>query len=358
VKAMHCEGNCEGKMKKIRVFDFFSGCGGTSQGFKQAGFDVVFGLDFDKDASNSFQLNFPEAEFINDDIRVIDCDAIKDKFNLDKNNSYTLFSGCAPCQPYSKQNSNKKIDDPRLDLLAEFSRFVSHYLPDFVFVENVPGLQKFNKNEGTFRNFLNVLEFNGYSVDFKVIPAAWFGVPQTRERLVLLAAKNHIVELPKRTHGIEDKPYSTVRQWIGSLPPLEAGTKHAFIADHESAKLSEINIERIKVTPEGGGREAWPENLVLRCHQDHKGHSDVYGRLSWDKPASGLTTRCISYSNGRFGHPEQNRAISLREAACLQTFPLYFKFSGSLQSRARQIGNAVPPKMSEAIANQIISLIK
>jgi len=344
-------------MTKIKVFDFFSGCGGTSQGFKQAGLDIVFGLDFDKDASESFRLNFPEAEFVNDDIRTISCDAISHLFNIEKNDEYTLFSGCAPCQPYSKQNSNKKEDDPRLDLLSEFCRFVTYYLPDFVFVENVPGLQKFNQNEGTFKRFLSTLIDNGYSVDFKIIPAAWFGVPQTRERLVLLASKNYKVELPVQTHGTLDTPYSTVREWIGDLPPIVAGAKHATIPDHESARLTDLNIQRIKATPEGGGREAWPPTLVLKCHQNHKGHTDVYGRLSWDKPASGLTTRCISYSNGRFGHPVQNRALSLREAACLQTFPMDYLFTGSLQSRARQIGNAVPPKMSEAIAKQIIKLV-
>ncbi len=345
------------KMNKIRVFDFFSGCGGTSQGFKQAGFDVVFGLDFDRDASESFRLNFPEATIVNDDIRTISCDTISHLFDLEENDGYTLFSGCAPCQPYSKQNSNRKEDDPRLDLLSEFCRFVAYYLPDFVFVENVPGLQKFNQNEGTFKNFLNTLIGYGYSVDFNIIPAAWFGVPQTRERLVLLASKKWKVKLPVKTHGTLDTPYSTVREWIGDLPPIVAGAKHATIPDHESARLTDINIQRIKATPEGGGREAWPQALVLKCHQNHKGHTDVYGRLSWDKPASGLTTRCISYSNGRFGHPVQNRALSLREAACLQTFPMDYLFTGSLQSRARQIGNAVPPKMSEAIAKQIIKLI-
>lgn len=343
-------------MRKIKVFDFFSGCGGTSQGFKQAGFEVVFGLDFDKDASESFKLNFPEAKFINTDIRKLADEDISHFFDKEEN-ALTLFSGCAPCQPFSKQNSNKKDNDPRLDLLCEFSRFVSYYLPDFVFVENVPGIQKFDKNEGNFKHFLNMLSQHGYHVDYKVIPAAWFGVPQTRERLVLLASKNFYVELPFKTHGIDSMPYSTVRDWIGNLPPIDAGTKHPSIPDHESASLSDVNLQRIKATPEGGGREAWPIDLILNCHKNHKGHTDVYGRLFWDRPASGLTTRCISYSNGRFGHPEQNRAISLREAACLQTFPMNYKFSGSLQSRARQIGNAVPPKMSEAIANKILNII-
>ena len=125
--------------------------------------------------------------------------------------------------------------------------------------------------------------------------------------------------------------------------------------DHTAAKLSDLNIKRIKATPEGKGRESWPEELILKCHKKYKGHTDVYGRLSWDKPASGLTTRCISYSNGRFGHPEQDRAISVREAALLQTFPLDYSFTGSLVSKAKQIGNAVPPKMAEALGRAIIA---
>lgn len=344
-------------MNKIKVFDFFSGCGGTSQGFKQAGFDVAFGLDFDHDAACSFKLNFPDAEFINADIRTLENNVIEHLFNVN-DSSYTLFSGCAPCQPYSRQNSNKKEGDPRLDLLNEFGRFVQHYLPDFVFVENVPGMQKFNENEGTFKSFISMLSRHGYNVDFKVLPAAWYGVPQTRERLVLLAAKNHQVTLPTQTHGLENSPYSTVRDWIGFLPPISAGETHPTVSDHVSAKLSDVNLQRIKATAEGGGRESWPDHLILECHRTHKGHSDVYGRLYWDKLASGLTTRCISYSNGRFGHPEQNRAISVREAACLQTFPLDYKFTGALNSKAKQIGNAVPPKMAEVIGNQILHIMR
>lgn len=127
------------------------------------------------------------------------------------------------------------------------------------------------------------------------------------------------------------------------------------VVDHTAAKLSAINIKRIQATPEGKGRESWPEDLILDCHRKYSGHTDVYGRLSWDKPASGLTTRCISYSNGRFGHPEQDRAISIREVALLQTFPFDYIFTGSMVSKAKQIGNAVPPKMAEALGKAIIS---
>jgi DNA (cytosine-5)-methyltransferase 1 len=149
-----------------------------------------------------------------------------------------------------------------------------------------------------------------------------------------------------------------VQDWIGNLPRIRAGETHPDDQDHQAALLSDINLKRIALTPEGGNRESWPQNLWLDCHRDHKGHTDVYGRLSWNKPAAGLTTRCISYSNGRFGHPEQNRAISVREAACLQTFPRHYAFRGNLNSRARQIGNAVPPLMAQRFGEAILEHAK
>jgi DNA (cytosine-5)-methyltransferase 1 len=136
---------------------------------------------------------------------------------------------------------------------------------------------------------------------------------------------------------------------------LGAGQICELDIEHQAAKLSEKNIARIKATLQGGGRENWPENLWLECHKYHRGHTDVYGRLAWDKPAAGLTTKCISYSNGRFGHPEQDRAITVREAACLQTFPRNYTFSGGMLSKARQIGNAVPPLVAKAIGETILS---
>lgn len=342
--------------KKIHVYDFFSGCGGTSAGLKSVGMDIVFGLDIDLDSSNTFAKNNPLAHFINGDIKQTSVESIRPLVIKSRNkNAYTLFCGCAPCQPFSKQNKSRNEDDPRKDLLSEFSRFVSHYSPDFVLIENVPGIQNVDINNGSFQLFLECLSSLGYQFDYGVIPALWFGVPQTRERFVLLASKHNAIYLPSKTHDGIKTPFSTVRDWIGSLPPIAAGETHKDVIDHTAAKLSELNIKRIKATPEGKGRETWPKELILECHKKYSGHTDVYGRLSWDKPASGLTTRCISYSNGRFGHPEQDRAISLREAALLQTFPFDYIFTGSMISKAKQIGNAVPPKMAEALGRAIIS---
>lgn len=340
---------------KISVFDFFSGCGGTSQGFKDAGLDIVFGLDFDKDAADTFKLNFPKAKFINTNISQLGEDCLEADFETCKiNNSYTLFSGCAPCQPFSKQNRQKKEGDPRTNLLLEFSRFVTYYKPDFVFIENVPGMQSLKVDSAPFQKFLITLDQLGYNYDYGVVSAIWYGVPQNRKRLILMASKLGPIKLPEIIHDGISKPYSVVSDWIGNLPAIENGQSSSTIPDHQSASLSEINLLRIQNTPEGGDRTNWPESLTLSCHEKHKGHKDVYGRLSWSKPSSVLTTRCTSYSNGRFGHPDQDRAISLREAALLQTFPIDYQFSGSFNSKAKQIGNAVPPLMSKVVGLEFI----
>lgn len=336
----------------VKVFDFFSGCGGTSCGFRQAGMEIVMGLDIDADAASTYRANFPQAEFIQSDIRTLPTEALTHL--LTDRKSPILFCGCAPCQPFSKQNLQKDINDPRRDLLTEFGRFVQAWNPDYIFIENVPGMQRIKSNDGPLQNFMCLLADLEYYYQIDVLPALWFGVPQTRERLVLLASKFPSIKLPEPTHGLNKAAFSTVQDWIGNLPKLCAGETHPDDPDHQAATLSDINLERISLTPQGGGRECWPKKLWLDCHRDHKGHTDVYGRLAWNKPAAGLTTRCISYSNGRFGHPEQNRAISVREAACLQTFPRHYIFKGNLNSRARQIGNAVPPLMAQRFGEAIM----
>jgi len=336
----------------IDVFDFFSGCGGTSSGFKQAGLNIRMGLDNEIDAAKTYKRNFPEAVFINDDIRKIHPSSISNIVGGRKNK--LLFSGCAPCQPFSKQNRHVKKDDERINLLDEFAKFIKFWMPEYVFIENVPGMQRNAEKSDTFKRFTGLLSSIGYNYDAKIVEAQSYGVPQRRSRLVLLASLVGEAEIPPPTHGDGLRPLTTVRDWIFDLPPLENGTSHPDDPDHFATRLSELNLERIRATPEGGGRDSWPDHLLLDCHRGYTGHSDVYGRLSWDKPAVGLTTRCISYSNGRFGHPVQDRALSLREAACLQTFPRSFAFYGSKNSKARQVGNAVPPLMAKAVARMLL----
>ncbi|WP_448131211.1 DNA cytosine methyltransferase [Stutzerimonas chloritidismutans] len=338
----------------IQVVDFFSGCGGTSCGFQAAGLEILAGLDIDTEAAATFKKNFPTAYFIEGDVRKLDT-AILEPL-IGPRNYPLLFAGCAPCQPFSRQNRTTSQTDPRRTLLKEFGRFVETWMPDYVFVENVPGIQRIQKS-GPLYYFQRLLKKLGYHSECGVVPALWYGVPQKRERLVLLASRHSAIQIPNPTHGpgMPEGPYTTVADWIQNLPPIEAGETHYLDKDHVAAALTELNLKRIRATPEGGGRGDWPQSLWLNCHKAYSGHSDVYGRLCWDRQASGLTTRCISYSNGRFGHPSQDRAISVREAACLQTFPREYKFVGSISSRARQIGNAVPPKMAEVFGRAFLS---
>lgn len=337
----------------INVFDFFSGCGGTSCGLREAGMRIVYAVDSNEVAAETFSKNFPEATVSSEKIEDVDVEEIS---GLVKGcDGPLLFSGCAPCQPFSKQNSRRDEDDPRRNLLSEFQRFVEYWQPDYVLVENVPGLQKLSKT-GPFASFLEKLAISGYNYSFKVVSACDFGVPQRRERLILLASKCGSISFPLSTHGPSvGAGYSTVRDWIYDFPEISAGEVYAADPDHQAAKLSPLNMERIRATPEGGGRESWPKYLWLDCHRNYSGHTDVYSRLSWNKLASGLTTRCISFSNGRFGHPQQDRAISLREAASLQTFPKDFSFVGSLSERARQVGNAVPPLLAKVLGDRFIA---
>jgi len=327
------------------VVDFFSGCGGTSLGLRDSEMRILAGIDDDPDAAATFKLNFPEAKFFEKDIQDVSIEDIRELLP----DGEVMFAGCAPCQPFSKQNRSKAPDDPRRLLLGEFQRFVTALEPDHIIVENVPGLQRVGKN-GPLADFIDELEGLGYEVVWDILHASHYGVPQRRTSFVLLASLiPGRVQLPRPTHGPKRLPVSIVQEWISGLPPLEAGTVDTNDADHCAMSVSEKNMQRLRATPEGGGRDSWPAELLLDCHSRHKGHSDVYGRLAWDRPASAMTTRCLSYSNGRFGHPSEDRAISVREAACLQTFPRDFRFAGNITSRGRQIGNAVPPVLSRAI---------
>ena len=339
----------------IDVADFFCGCGGTSAGLRKAGMNIVVGIDNDFDSGVTFSKNFPDAEFVLQDIRLLQpYDLVP---YLPKNRLRPLlFSACAPCQPFTRQRTRLKTEDDRSSLLDEVHRFVRVFRPEYIFVENVAGLQNFSSEQGPLRRFCDLLKELGYDSGSGILRAQDYGVPQYRRRFVLLASSISCIEWPPApTHGPDTKhfEFETVWKWIGNLPPIGAGESDPTIPNHRAANLSELNLKRIAHTPPSGGRHDWPEHLMLNCHYAHDGHTDVYGRLHKDKPAAALTTRCISLSNGRFGHPTQNRALSVREAARLQTFDDSFRFEGSLNSMARQIGNAVPVKLAEAFGRYV-----
>jgi len=335
--------------RRISVIDFFSGCGGTSLGLEQAGMRIAGGVDNDPDSAEAFQNNFPGSRFLETDIRALPSEALTPLLPRGP----LLFAGCAPCQPFSNQNKTRSVADPRRGLLNEFTRMVVAHRPEYVVVENVPGMQRVGR-DGPLAGFGSDLERAGYSCRTSILRALDYGVPQERRRLVVVGSLCGPARLPLATHGTGAHPVATVRQTIGDLPPLDDGGVDPLDPDHAAMALSPLNRARIRATPEGGDRRDWPAELRLACHKTYTGHSDVYGRMGWDRPASGLTTRCVSYSNGRFGHPEQHRAITVREAACLQTFPTTFQFTGTLTSRARQVGNAVPPLMAQRIGEALV----
>jgi len=344
----------------IHVYDFFCGCGGTSAGFRAAGLEIRLGIDFDPDAQRTFEANFPEAIFLRRNIFNLSVETIS-PYILRGPDIITLFSCCAPCQPFSRQNKNRENRKTEAGLLYEFAAFVDYYLPELIFLENVPGIQVVDNIGGPFGDFITFLTHLGYSLAHDIVESKDYGVPQQRRRLILVASRLGPISLPAATHGpgTPHPSYSTVRDWISKFPPIAAGETHAEISNHRAAQLSGRNLERVRATPPGGGRLNWPEELKLRCHLgEYNGHTDVYGRMHWNRPASGLTTRCISLSNGRFGHPEQDRAISVREAASIQTFADDFVFFGSLNSMARQVGNAVPVLVAEVFGRYFLTHIE
>lgn len=330
----------------IGVVDFFCGCGGTSAGLQRSGMRIDLGVDFDREAAATFRSNFPDADFVRADVRALSPERLMER--LPAKNGLRLLSACAPCQPFS--SLRRRISDkPRnRTLLLDLVPLLDTIDPDLILIENVPGLQAV-KGHSTWRRFTKHLETVGFNPRWSVVNCQDFGVPQRRKRLILLGSRLGHVNFPTPTHGLGRAPLSTVGDWIDDLPALAAGEVHPQISNHRAGALGALSLERIRSTPEGGGRLDWPPELELKCHSEHRGHQDVYGRLRSDGLAPVLTTKCTSLSNGRFGHPSQDRAISVREAADLQTFPRTFEFVGGLRSTTRQVGNAVPVLLAEQL---------
>lgn len=340
---------------KIKVIDLFCGIGGLTHGLIKEGLDVVAGIDNDSTCKFGYEYN-NKAQFIDSDILKVTPDQINKLFG-NKKNTVRVLAGCAPCQPFSRLNL-KKVTEKQLEPLGKFAQLIAQTQPDIVSMENVSGLAD-TKKYPVFAKFLKTLEDNGYQYKYEVVDVSEYGVPQKRRRLVLLASKFGDIQLIKKTHA--DKRV-TVRDVIGNLDPINHGESSKKDPLHRARKLDPINLARIKATPKNGGNsESWSEDLMLKCHKKESGktyRSTVYGRMRWDEPAPTMTTQCIGLGNGRFGHPSQNRAISLREAAIFQTFPNNYKFVESedkiiVAKVAKFIGNAVPVQLGSVIGKSI-----
>ena len=340
------------RISDMRAIDFCCGAGGLTRGLLDAGVKVLAGIDADVACRITYENNNRPAVFLYKDIRGIAPAEIWEVLGSRRSRD-VLFACCAPCQPFSKQRKSQ-IRGCEATLLGAFGRLVASVKPGQVLIENVPGLAKV-KGFSTYRRFLALLEECGYNYVTRVVNAKHYGVPQNRPRLVLIAMRGINPTIPERVCGRGLLPFATVREAIAHLPPIEAGQSHPHIPNHVAVSVSPLNLERLKHTPhDGGDRRTWPRRLWLDCHRNgYHGHSDVYGRMAWDAPSPALTGRCRSISNGRYGHPEQDRAISLREAAALQTFDDDYVFYGSKGHIALQIGNAVPIRLAEMLGHHL-----
>lgn len=339
--------------KEISVIDLFCGIGGLTNGLKQSGIEVKAGIDFDKSCRYAYETN-NNATFVGEDIAKITGDDLK---KLWGENKIKVLVGCAPCQPFST-HSNKikdKENGDKWNLLNEYLRLVEETKPLVLSMENVTNLA----NKDIFLNFVNGLKELGYFISYKKVFCPDYGIPQKRRRLVLLASRLGEISLLPPTH--DKNHYLTVRDAIGNLPVVNSGEKDKNDFLHFTSKMSELNIRRIKSSVPNGTWEDWSDDLKLQCHKKQTGktYKAVYGRMSWNEPSPTVTTQFYNYGTGRFGHPEQNRALTVREASILQTFPKDYKFVENENSifitrLGTHIGNAVPVKLGYIIGQSML----
>ena len=334
------------------VVDIFCGIGGLSHGLRRAGLNVVAGVDADQTCRYAFETN-NDAIFVGRPLENVSADEIAALF---PKGARRILVGCAPCTPFSSYSAGPGRPRDKWSLVDLFTDRIAGVEADVVLMENVPRLKSF-KRQRVFNRFLRRLKGAGYNVSAEVVNAADYGVAQDRSRLVVVASKLGVIDVPAAT--ISER--STVRDAIGHMPALDAGNVDADDRLHRSPRLSPLNLRRIRAAKPGQAWSEWEDpELVAPCHRRPTGASykNVYGRMEWDKPSPTLTTGCFSFGRGRFGHPEQDRAISLREAALLQSFPEHYTFTAPgdpvrFARVGRHVGNAVPVALAAAIGHRI-----
>ncbi len=338
--------------KPIEAVDLFCGVGGLTCGLAKAGVIVKAGYDIDQACEYPYSKN-NKATFVPKSVHELTGTEVGNWYSP---GAIRLLAGCAPCQPFSTlANGRDTKGDKKWGLLGEFARLVKEVQPELVTMENVPRVT----NHSPYTEFVDTLKSLGYHVDARRLRCADYGLPQERRRFVLIASRIGKIELPT-----PPKTTITVRDAIGDLPPLEAGEAHPTDPLHKARKLSHINLQRIRTSKPGGTWKDWPEDLRAPCHKSESGQSfkSVYARMSWDRPSPTITTQCFNFGTGRFGHPEQDRAITLREAAILQSFPRKYQFTrpnetAHFMTVGRMIGNAVPPRLGEIVGQVFVNHI-
>jgi DNA (cytosine-5)-methyltransferase 1 len=340
--------------RPLEAIDLFCGVGGLTHGLEKSGVNVRLGVDLDPACRFPYEAN-NKASFLLESIETLDGKTLRSYLTP---RTPLLLAGCAPCQPFSLYRQGKTDEtDSRWNLLKSFQKLVQKLQPEFVTMENVPRLAE----QTVFTSFVRSLERAGYKVWCEVVDCVRYNVPQRRERLVLLASQLGPISL------LEPKTWRhrTVRQVISKLPKLRAGNEDPVDRIHQSSGMSPINMKRIRASVPGGSWKDWPSVLIADCHKRRtgKGYPSVYGRMKWDEPAPTLTTQFFGFGSGRFGHPEQDRAISLREGALLQSFPRTYRFAEKKKTIhiarvGKLIGNAVPVKLAEQIGHSILTHAK
>ena len=346
-------------MRSPTAIDLFAGAGGLSLGLRRAGFEVRAAADNDRFAVETYRKNLGD-HVLQCDLSTVEPSALLELAHL-ASGECDLLAGGPPCQGFSVQRRGAD-DDPRNSLVLHYFRMVESIKPRFFLMENVSGLMS-KRGKVFLDEVMRRAAKLGYHLHLKKLDAVEFGVPQSRVRVILVGeyighADSPTFSFPAGTAG----PARTVRDAIADLPtPPADGTSHPLFANHaREARLSALNLERLRHIPPGGGREDLPQYLQLPCHRNNPGHRhlDVYGRLSWDKPCGTITARFDSFTRGRFAHPEDHRSLTLREGARLQTFPDDFVFIGNREAGAKQIGNAVPPLLAMLLGRSILEALR
>ena len=355
---------------KFKAIDLFCGAGGLSTGLKKSGFRLCLGVDIDEKALKTYKCNLKRTKVLKEDIKKVTGEKITELTGINRRDNF-LLAGCPPCQGFSSLGK-RDANDEKNELVYEYIRIINELEPSFILMENVPGMST-GVGKEIFKNVVKELEEN-YHVEYATLNAADFGVPQIRKRLVLHGIRNDVYDnlgldkekqkiLPKSTHSKEKKKgyrkWVTVRKAIFDLPILGDGESYddGIIKNHKARSLSETNIERLQeIRLHGGNREMISEELQLECHKkENVSYTDTYGIIDPDKPAPTITSGCTIISKGRYCHPTQNRGLSIREAARLQSFDDKFEFQGNMGEMSLQIGNAVPPKLAQASGKVIIN---
>lgn len=334
----------------IKAFDFFCGAGGLTRGLLDAGVQVLAGIDNDTGLQMTYEKNNAPSKFICKSISDINISSLRSEYSVTDEDT-VLYAACTPCQPFSTLN-RMKGEDKRKELLLAFADLVEISPPDFILVENVPGLNTAYGKE-VYDRFLAAIIRAGFEHRYaEFLDAKNFGVPQVRKRFIMIASRRFTIIAPKRAEKI-----AKVEDYIRKYPPLKDGDASTAFHNHEARPLRPHHKIIVKAVPKNGGsrRDVADQSILLKCHQNKpKVHREVFGRMAWEKQAPTLTSRCTDVYCGRFTHPDQDRGISLREAAALQTFPDdYVFYGGTCIQLSRQIGNAVPVKFAQRLGEAI-----